>query len=372
MPDPDSLRVGFVGGARLPGNVATFLENVRDLLSTHPTTFECDLLLRDGVPGPDGFTVVDPGIAEPERALGTLWTLTRAVTRYASRTDVDVLFQVTKFPLHGCATTIAGKRTGTPVVARFAGDNFNEYHLSSGLDKAKTFGLNNVLGRIPARFADRVVVLGPHGRSEIEQRASDTPISRIPQPIDRDRFFSVSDERAAELSADLGFPAEKRILLSVGRLTARKGMHHLARAAEELAERDADACWYVLGDGPLRDRLESISTVEAVGRVPHDRIPDYYQAADLLVHPSLIEGLPNVLLEATACGVPTIARDVGDAALVASETFEDAAALPNLVMQEYDPSELGRQFDPDVLRNRYASVLREASNSTPGVADSDD
>lgn len=361
MADPDELRVGIVGGTRLPGNVATFLENVRELLAVHPTTFHCDLLLRGDLAGPDGFAVVDPGLSETERAAETLRTLTRVVTNYASRTDVDVLFQVTKFPLHGCATTIAGRRTGTPVLTRFAGDNFNEHHLSSGLDRVKTFGLNNVLGRVPVHFADRIIVLGPHGRAEIEGRNAGARIDRIPQPVDRDRFSPVSDERAAELAIELGFPTDERILLSVGRLTERKGVHDLARAAEVLAKRDAPIRWYVLGEGPLRDRLDAIPTVEAVGRVPSDEIPDFYRAADLLVHPSLIEGLPNVLLEAAACGLPSLARDVGDSRLVASDVFTDPTTLPNRVGDEYEPSTLGRRFDRDRLAEAYANVLLETA-----------
>lgn len=361
MTEPDTLRVGFVGGTRLPGNVATLLENVRELLASHPTTFDCDLLLRDDLSAPDGFRHVDPGLSESGRAVETLRTLTTAVTTYASRADVDVLFQVTKFPLHGCATTIAGRRTGTPVLARFAGDNFNEHRFSTGLDRLKAFGLNNVFGRVPVHFADRIIVLGPHGRAEIEGRNADARIERIPQPVDRDRFSPVSDDRAAELAEELGFPTEKRVLLSVGRLTERKGMHHLARAASVLAEREAPVRWYVLGEGPLRDRLESIPIVEAVGRVPYDRIPDYYRAADLLVHPSLIEGLPNVLLEAAACGTPSLARDAGDSRVAASEVFTNPATLPEGVLREYEPATLGRRFDRDYLIAAYGDALLETA-----------
>lgn len=364
MADPVDLRVGFIGGTRLPGNVATFLENVRELLAAHETTFHCDLLLRDDLPGPDGFTVVDPGISDTDRAAETLRNLATAVTNYASRTDVDVLFQVTKFPLHGCATTIAGRRTGTPVLARLAGDNFNEHRLSAGLDRMRVFGLNNVLGRVPVHLADRIIVLGPHGRGEIAGRNAGARIERIPQPIDRDRFSPVSDDRAAELAAELDFPTDQRVLLSVGRLTERKGMHDLARAATALAKRDAPVRWYVLGEGPLRDRLNAIPIVEAVGRVPYDRIPDYYRAADLLVHPSLIEGLPNVLLEAAACGLPTLARDVGDSRLAASDVFTDPATLPDRVLRAYEPATLDRRFDPDRLRADYANALLETARRT--------
>jgi hypothetical protein len=71
------IHVGFVGGTRLPGNVATFLRNVRELLVDHSTKFKCDLLLRNGIEAPDGFSTVDPGVDDPDRAVTTLRTLTQ-------------------------------------------------------------------------------------------------------------------------------------------------------------------------------------------------------------------------------------------------------------------------------------------------------
>ena len=47
------------------------------------------------------------------------------------------------------------------------------------------------------------------------------------------------------------------------------------------------------------------------GSQPQDRLPDWYRAADLMVLPSLSEGLPNVLREAGACGTPFVASNVG-------------------------------------------------------------
>jgi glycosyltransferase involved in cell wall biosynthesis len=51
--------------------------------------------------------------------------------------------------------------------------------------------------------------------------------------------------------------------------------------------------------------------VRFAGPVGHDRMPDWYRAADLTVLPSLSEGTPNVLLESVACETPFVASDVG-------------------------------------------------------------
>ena len=51
--------------------------------------------------------------------------------------------------------------------------------------------------------------------------------------------------------------------------------------------------------------------MEFLGQVDHDTIPSYIGVSDILVLPSLSEGMPNVLKEALACGVPVVATEVG-------------------------------------------------------------
>ncbi|MDZ7850709.1 MAG: glycosyltransferase family 4 protein [Halodesulfurarchaeum sp.] len=358
MTDPSRIRVGVVGGTRLPGNVRTLLRNVRNLLESHPVTFEMDLVINDSVNLPQGFTPVDPGFADTDRALGTLKTLTSGLIEYGKAHEVDILFQVTKFPVHGFATAVAGKVTDTPVLTRLAGDNFREYRVSSErLQAVKAFGLNNIMGRVPLYWSDRIIVLGPHGRSEIARRNGDIPISEIPQPIDFEQFRRIPQEIEQEIRNKLGFPSRERVLLTVGRLTERKGMGTLIETAENLSERGQLFHWYVIGKGPMREELGNTNGVETLGRIPFEQITDYYHASDIVVHPSFIEGLPNVLLEASACGTPTLAREVGDSAMVASATFSDDEELLDLLRKEHEPAELPEGFDPNRLEEAYAEAI---------------
>lgn len=356
---PETLHVGVLGGTWLPGNVETFVRNIGRLLEIHPVDFQFDLLVRDRSTGNiPGFDVVDPGINDTGRALGTLQTLTSATTRYAANHPVDVLFQVTKFPVHGFAATVAGRRTSTPVVTRFAGNNFREYLFSEGVgERVQTFALNNLVGTVPARLSDATVVLGSYGRAEIERRNGGGVVREIPQPVDFERFHPVSNREQEAIREKFGITVDDRVLLTVGRLSKRKGIQDLVAAARTLAIRDVDVRWYVVGDGPLREKLEETPLVKPVGHVSHERVPEYYRAADLLVHPSLIEGLPNVLLEAAACGIPTVSRNVGEAATVASATYDDPAQLPDLVLRDFDAVDLGDRFDPETLREAYAELL---------------
>lgn len=355
------LRVGIVGGTRLPGNVQTLLSNLHDLFAGDDPEIDCEVVVRSGaVPTDFAYDVVDPGFPDTDRALETIKVLTRQLIRYVNERDPDVLWQVTKFPVHGFAATVAGRRTGVPVLTRFAGDNFREYELSRGVgDRARTYVLNNVLGRVPARFADATIALGPYGRNEIERRGG-RRVYEIPQPVDSERFYPENVD-----PADLGLSPDGLTLLSVGRVSRRKGMADLPDVADALTDQGVDFTWYVIGDGPMRSRIDEHPRVEALGRVPYDSIPDYYRAVDRLVHLSLLEGLPNVLLEAAACGTPSIARDVGDCALVASATYDEAAQLPALVTREHEPVDLGDRFEPETLRESYREALFETAGTRP-------
>jgi teichuronic acid biosynthesis glycosyltransferase TuaC len=73
----------------------------------------------------------------------------------------------------------------------------------------------------------------------------------------------------------------------------------------------------IVGDGPERAALEHLAIrlnvgerIQFLGRVAHERLPEIYSAADILVLASSREGWANVLLEAMACGTPVVASDV--------------------------------------------------------------
>ena len=66
-----------------------------------------------------------------------------------------------------------------------------------------------------------------------------------------------------------------------------------------------------VGDGPLRSELSASDKIRAVGRVPHDEVPAYMAAADVVALPSLVEPFGQVVLEAMAMQRPVLATEVG-------------------------------------------------------------
>jgi glycosyltransferase involved in cell wall biosynthesis len=110
-------------------------------------------------------------------------------------------------------------------------------------------------------------------------------------------------------------------LLSVGRLVEKKGFHVLVEAVSRL---HAAFRLRIVGEGPEQQRLERVimqrrltHAVELVGPLTHDELPSVYSEADLFVAPSIVDasgdrdGLPNVVLEAMASGLPVVATDTG-------------------------------------------------------------
>jgi glycosyltransferase involved in cell wall biosynthesis len=107
-------------------------------------------------------------------------------------------------------------------------------------------------------------------------------------------------------------------LLCVGSLTPVKDHATLLRALVRIAERVPDVHLHIVGDGPLRGEMarrgEALGVARRVsfhGGVPHDRLPDYYRAADVLVLSSRYESQAMVVLEAAACGCPVVGTAVG-------------------------------------------------------------
>jgi glycosyltransferase involved in cell wall biosynthesis len=120
-------------------------------------------------------------------------------------------------------------------------------------------------------------------------------------------------------------PKKKKKILYLGRIERRKGIHNLISALPSVFSQFPDASLYIVGKSRRISYLSYIknlismfdldSRVHFIGSVENKAVPSILRAADVLVLPSdtasdQVEGLPNVILEAMACGVPVIATNV--------------------------------------------------------------
>jgi glycosyltransferase involved in cell wall biosynthesis len=130
------------------------------------------------------------------------------------------------------------------------------------------------------------------------------------------RIFHPGDK--IEARRKLGLPDEGRLVLFVGNLLESKGAGVLIEALGRLKGRVDGLCASFVGGGKDEAKLRKAATdaglggiVTFRGRKPHSDLVDWYRACDLLCLPSDSEGIPNVLREATACGRPWVATNVG-------------------------------------------------------------
>lgn len=102
-----------------------------------------------------------------------------------------------------------------------------------------------------------------------------------------------------------------QICLFVGRLVPGKGIEELLEAVRETP----DVTFLIVGDGPMRDEIIKVgnkTNIKFVGKINNDKLPVYYNAADVLIVPSTHEeGFGRVILEALSCGLPVIAANRG-------------------------------------------------------------
>jgi glycosyltransferase involved in cell wall biosynthesis len=313
----------------------------------------------------DYYTQISTTPRSPRTPYTMILATYRDCREYIRRRSPDILFQVWKYQTHAPGLALAGQRAGVPTITRLAGDVFREYQGHSGVKKAGIFLLDNVLGRIPMRISDAMIVFGPYGATQASSRGMDTEdLVTIPPPGELDERFSPPDDKAVR-RRELDLPADKDIALFVGRLSRLKGMDFLAEVIERVAS-EQDVLFVLAGKGPCREKLAdrfSDDVVRLAGYVPHEEIHRYYKAADVYVHPSPYEGIPLVLLEAMNCGVPVVSRPAGDIAFLTPNITETPAEMAaTLLAQDWSDEWLNEEFFTTQYQSNVLTNLVESLN----------
>jgi glycosyltransferase involved in cell wall biosynthesis len=155
---------------------------------------------------------------------------------------------------------------------------------------------------------------------------------------------------------NVSVPEHARVLLCVSRLAPQKGIDVMVRAFARIREREPQAVLVVLGEGPERDRLETLAGegVYLPGRVGD--VASWYRRAEMLVHPARWEGFGLALLEAMLAAKPVIASRVG----AAPEIVLDGET--GLLVQADDPTEL-----VDAVASLLAAPARAAAMGEAGL-----
>ena len=198
--------------------------------------------------------------------------------------------------------------------------------------------------------------------------------------IDDELFQPVSTSNRSALRERLSINVEDVVVVSVGALNDRKDPLTVMKGLQT-----AQGTWnsaIFLGDGPLYADCDRVALpdegIHVKGAVAN--VVEYVQSADLFVSASYSEGLPNSVLEAMACGVPTVLSDIGPhrevlpedlhsqllfpvgdweslAARLRNVTSGDLKAIGNRLQQHFS-----QHFTARGMSDQYQTVYRQETN----------
>lgn len=224
----------------------------------------------------------------------------------------------------------------------------------------------------------------------LRQQGCRAPIRILPHAVDIG-LYSPGDATALRRQLSL----QGTVIGYAGRLVPEKGVADLLEAVGMVLQGTADpVSVLVVGDGPERPRLEGLAAqlscpVRFVGAIPHEEMPAYYRAMDVLVLPSRTtkrwrEQFGRVIVEALACGAAVVGSDSGSIPGVIKRTCGltypegDAAALASALLdlvehpqKRREMAAVGRQrvmaeFSAEAIADTLFEVLREAHEIARG------
>jgi glycosyltransferase involved in cell wall biosynthesis len=269
---------------------------------------------------------------------------------------------------------LAARRVGVPVVVTS--------EMAVDLWKGRT---ELAIDRRLARWTDRVV---GNSLAVVEfYRKAGVPEDRLSMI-----YSGIEDEEhppvdPAAVRAEFGFPPDAPLALFAGRLAAQKGVEDLLAALDLLQHVRPDLRTLIVGDGPLRGRLEDMARAFQLGALVkfpghRDDVPRLLAAADVLVLPSLYEGLPNVVLEAMRFRKPVVATSApGTTELVVdgrtgllvpvkkppalAQAIRSVVADPELARRlgEAGRARVEEEFRAGAMVGRYADLYEELAGA---------
>lgn len=245
----------------------------------------------------------------------------------------------------------------------------------------------NIIFKFGAIMADKIITIADgvqraFTQKEIEKNKQ--KFTTLYTGFDIDKYQSGATEEN-EIKKQYGIPNSAKIVGLVGSVTPRKGYDMLVEAMAEIRRTNDVHCLMIGGvsDGyydfkkSLEQKIESLGLVDRVHWAGYvEDIVSHYAAMDILVLPSRSEGLPRVIIEGLAAGLPVVATDVGGAGEIITsgilgrlipvdDTGELAKAINDTLQEDKQTHKYERQnytrqvFSIDKYVNGFQSIVQD-------------
>ena len=290
-----------------------------------------------------------PGLSRPSNGFAAA----RAVFPYVKDFRPELILNYAIYP-DGIASIVVGKKLHAPVVLCATGSDIHS--IPDPLTRRLTqWALRRAswVNFVSEDLRKRGIHLGaPAERTRAILNGVDTTI------------FHVKDRQAARRA--LGLEVGCRLILFVGWLARHKGIEELMRAFTSLAPYYQGLKLACIGDGVLKQRLDTGRVRERnvlfPGRCTSPEVSLWMAAADVVCLPSYAEGCPNVVLEALASGRPIVASAVGGIPEVVNE--RNAILVPPRDVPRLTQAlaaALERDWEPEAISQHYTRSWYEVA-----------
>jgi 1,2-diacylglycerol-3-alpha-glucose alpha-1,2-galactosyltransferase len=242
--------------------------------------------------------------------------------------------------------------------------------------------------KIVYSYADVCIAISPMVEKAIRDSGAKTRIVNIYNPVHIDNWKRTEENRKRGRQK-LGLTENEFVVLGVGQLEKRKGVDDFLDIAEAIPE--VKFVW--AGGRPFGKLTEGIKRIDErfsntgknvlhTGEVNLDEMPMIYAAADLMLFPSYQENCPLAPMEAAACGMPVIYRDIKEYHALYKNPYIKAGSTEEFITltkrmiddrRYYNEGlkiseQLLVQFDKDVIREKIISVYKSLLiNRSPSV-----
>jgi len=225
---------------------------------------------------------------------------------------------------NGWIAARVSRATGVPLLIQLHG---------SDVFTAEKNALFRRMARSAAAQASYILSPSPDLTARLGVIGIDTSkIGLVPNTVEKDFSADVTEDDALGLRNTLGIPPGNTVVLAMGRMVHVKGFTYLLEAFARIAGEFPDVTLVLAGGGVLFDDMKRRSVelgigdrVVMPGAVMRDKVPLYFKAADIFVIPSVrhesgaVDGLPVVVPEAMATGLPVIGSDLSGIPVVVKD-----------------------------------------------------